>query len=109
MALDADGHLVISHEEYDRKVAGVVSGAGNYQRGIVLGGHKASAAGEAQIALIGRAMCKVDGSFAPIEVGDLLTTFSMPGHAMKATNPDRAFGAVIGKALYPLREGRSLI
>jgi hypothetical protein len=28
---------------------------------------------------------------------------------MKATDPGRAFGAVIGKALGPLQEGRGLI
>jgi hypothetical protein len=28
---------------------------------------------------------------------------------MKASDPARAFGAVIGKALHPLQEGRGLI
>jgi hypothetical protein len=110
MSIDDDGRLSLSSQEYDRKVAGVVSGAGDYQPGIVLaGGHKASVADQVQIALIGRVNCKVDASFAPIAVGDLLTTSLTPGHAMKATDPDRAFGAVIGKALRPLREGQGLI
>jgi hypothetical protein len=42
-------------------------------------------------------------------VGDLLTTSPTPGHAMKATDPLRAFGAVLGKALLPLRSGQGLI
>jgi hypothetical protein len=46
---------------------------------------------------------------APIEVGDLLTTSPTPGHAMKATDPVRAFGAVIGKALRALGDGQGLI
>ena len=46
---------------------------------------------------------------APIEVGDLLTTSATPGHAMKATDPLKAFGAVIGKALRPLDSGQGLI
>ena len=46
--------------------------------------------------LVGKVFCKVDGA---IDVGDLLTTSQTPGHAMKATDPQRAFGAVIGKAL----------
>ena len=40
---------------------------------------------------------------------DLLTTSASPGHAMKASEPLRAFGAVIGKALRPLAEGQGLI
>jgi len=44
-----------------------------------------------------------------IEVGDLLTTSPTPGYAMKATDPLKAFGAIIGKALCPLKEGQGLI
>jgi hypothetical protein len=61
------------------------------------------------VALTGKAFCKVDAKYAPIEVGDLLTTSPTPGHAMKASDPLKAFGAVIGKALCPLKEGTSLI
>jgi hypothetical protein len=39
----------------------------------------------------------------------MLTTSSTPGHAMKAADPFKAFGSVIGKALMPLDEGRGLI
>jgi hypothetical protein len=53
--------------------------------------------------------CKVDADYGQIEVGDLLTTSATPGHAMKATDPSQAFGAVIGKALRPLKEGQALI
>jgi hypothetical protein len=42
-------------------------------------------------------------------MGDLLTTSPTPGHAMKADDPLKAFGAVIGKALRPLDEGEGLI
>jgi hypothetical protein len=38
-----------------------------------------------------------------------LTTSDTPGHAMKATDPNRAFGAVVGKALRPLDKGSGLI
>jgi hypothetical protein len=51
----------------------------------------------------------VDASYGPIEVGDLLTTSETPGHAMKAADASRAFGAVIGKALSALPEGRALV
>jgi hypothetical protein len=51
----------------------------------------------------------VDASDTPIDIGDLLTTSATPGHAMKASDPQRALGAVIGKALRPLTSGRKLI
>jgi len=44
-----------------------------------------------------------------VEVGDLLTTSATPGHAMKATDNARAFGAVLGKALAPLPSGKGLV
>ena len=58
---------------------------------------------------MGKVFCKVDAQFGAIEVGDLLTTSPTPGHAMKTNDPFKAFGAVIGKALRPLKEGQGLI
>ena len=51
------------------------------------------------MALVGKVYCKVDAQDTPIEVGDMLTTSATKGHAMKAEDPMKAFGAVIGKAL----------
>jgi hypothetical protein len=59
--------------------------------------------------LLGKAYCKVDASYAPSDVGDLLTSSDTPGHAMKATDPLKAIGAILGKSLLPLKEGRGLI
>jgi hypothetical protein len=89
-------------------VAGVISGAGDYKPGIVLD-KQGSQLNRKPIALLGKVYCKVDASYAPIEVGDLLTTAPTPGHAMKAADPLKAFGAVIGKALRPLKAGCGLI
>ena len=61
------------------------------------------------ISLMGKVHCKVDARSAPIEVGDLLTTSSTKGHAMKAADPMKAFGSVIGKALRPFKAGTGLI
>jgi hypothetical protein len=61
------------------------------------------------IALVGKTFCKVDASYGPVGIGDLMTTSATEGHAMKALDPSRAFGAVIGKAMAPLAEGRGLI
>lgn len=108
MAIDDQGGLRPSGQSYDKRVAGVVSGAGNYRPAIVLGGDK-QAGNRVVVALVGKAYCKVDAGLAPIEVGDLLTTSDTPGHAMKAKDPAKAFGSVIGKALRPLQAGRGLI
>lgn len=48
---------------------------------------------------------KVNASNGPIHAGDLLTTSSTPGVAMKVTNKIDAFGAVIGKAMGNLESG----
>jgi hypothetical protein len=108
MALGDGEVLCQSRQAYDKCVAGVVSGAGDYKPGIVLDKQQ-SRSDRKPIALLGKVCCKVDARYAPIEVGDLLTTSNTPGHAMKATDPLRAFGAVIGKALRPLHNGRGLI
>lgn len=55
------------------------------------------------------AHCKVDADVAPVETGDLLTTSPTPGHAQKVTDPHRAPGAVVGKAMAPLPAGRGTI
>ncbi len=55
------------------------------------------------------AHCKVDADIAPIEVGDLLTTSPTKGHAQKVTDPSRAVGCIVGKALAPLSSGKGKI
>lgn len=108
VVIDAHGALRQSRQAYDRRVAGVVSGAGDFRPGIVLD-KQSSRANRAPVALVGKVFCKVDAGHGPIEVGDLLTTSATPGHAMKASDPASAFGAVIGKALRPLATGRGLV
>jgi hypothetical protein len=61
------------------------------------------------LALVGKVYCKVDANHSSIEIGDILTTSATIGHAMKATDPFKAFGAVIGKALGTLKDGCDLI
>jgi hypothetical protein len=108
LSLSEDGPLALSTVAYDRKVAGVISGAGGLRPGIVLG-RSASATNPWPIALSGKVFCKVDAECSPIAVGDLLTTSPTPGHAMAARDHERAFGAVIGKALASLPSGRGLL
>ena len=108
MVLDQHGALQPSQHAYDKRVAGVISGAGDYKPGIVLD-KQPSDNPRLPIALLGKVYCKVDAQQAPIAIGDLLTTSPTAGHAMKAEDPCRAFGAVIGKALRPLSAGQGLI
>jgi hypothetical protein len=108
MVIGENSRLRISQAAYDRRVAGVVAGAGTYRPGIVLG-RKNAVTDALPIALVGRTFCKVDADYGAVNIGDLLTTSPSPGHAMKAGDPANAFGAVIGKALGELRSGTGLL
>jgi hypothetical protein len=108
MVIDHDGELQKSQQAYDKRVAGVISGAGDLRPGIILD-KRQSQKNRVPIALLGKVYCKVDSQYSSIEVGDLLTTSPTPGFAMKASEPGKAFGAVIGKALRPMNMGQGLI
>jgi hypothetical protein len=107
MVIGDDAVLHPCTAAYDRRVAGVISGAGQYKPGLIL--DKQPAGGErSPVALLGKVYCKVTAEHGAIAVGDLLTTSRLEGHAMKA-DPVRAPGAVLGKALRPLASGIGLI
>lgn len=108
MVLDDSGGVSICREPYDRRVAGVLSGAGSYRPAVVLD-HDPQTPGRMPVALMGKVYCRVDAGPGAIRIGDLLTTSATPGHAMKAGDPARAFGAIVGKALQPLAQGSGLI
>jgi hypothetical protein len=108
VVIDRDGALRESDRAYDKKVAGVISGAGSCRPGIVLG-KRATHSPSAIVALVGRVYCNVDARASAIDVGDLLVSSDTPGHAMKASDVARSFGAVIGKALEPCKSGRGVI
>lgn len=108
MVIDDEGKLRPSTDAYNKRVAGVISGAGDYKPGLVLD-RQVSSEKRLPLSLMGKSYCKVDAQYAPIEVGDLLTTSPTLGHAMKATDPAKAFGTIIGKALRPLKEGTGMI
>jgi hypothetical protein len=108
MVLGADDALKPCQHAYDKRVVGVVSGAGDYRPGIVLDKHP-DRANRSSVALLGKVFCRVDADYGPVTAGDLLTTSDTPGHAMKAADPFRAFGSVIGKALRSLEVGQGLI
>lgn len=107
VAIDREhaGKLCLSRGAYNRCVAGVVSGANSFSVGAVLG-NRAGDEGAPAVALSGRVYVRCDAGDGAINPGDLLTTSDVPGHAMKASDRDRAHGAVIGKAMEPLGPGQ---
>jgi hypothetical protein len=109
MVIGEDSKLRISDQAYDKRVAGVIAGAGDSRPGIILGRVQGTCPSRVPVALVGRVFCKVDADHGPIEIGDLLTTSANPGYAMKASDSTRAFGAVIGKALASVKSGRGLV
>ena len=109
MVISEAGTLRVSDRPYDTAVVGVMSGAGGYRPALLLAQEERDVMASVPVALLGKVYCKVDATYAAVAVGDLLTTSPTPGHGMKVTDPKRAFGAVIGKALQPLSHGRSLI
>jgi hypothetical protein len=108
MVLGENGTLRPSETGYDRKVAGVISGGGDYRPGLILD-RQHSADRRLPLAMVGKVWCKADAQYGAIAVGDLLTSSPTLGHAMKAVDPTKAFGAVIGKALASLQSGRGLV
>jgi hypothetical protein len=107
MAADAGGSgaLRLSDAPYERRAVGVISGAGGFQHGIVIG-TRADGSRDLPIALAGQTYVRVTAENGAIAAGDLLVSSSTPGAAMRATDMQRAFGAVIGKALQPYRGSR---
>ncbi len=104
LVIDSDnpGKLVLSQSAYDSKVAGIVAGAKGLGSGVRLGVGQF----DYDVALAGRVYCNVDATEAAVQAGDLLTTSGTAGHAMKATDYDRARGAILGKAMQKLQKGQ---
>ncbi|MDX2116260.1 MAG: hypothetical protein SFZ24_11675 [Planctomycetota bacterium] len=112
VSIDRDevGKLVVSSDAYDRRVAGIVSGAGGVNPGLTLSQPGTIADGEHPVASVGRVWCYADADAGgPIEAGDILTTSPTAGHAMRAGDAARAPGATIGKAMSSLEKGKGLV
>mgnify|MGYP001146144294 CR=1 FL=1 len=103
------GDLRLSDRAYDRRVAGIISGAGGVKPGMLMGQRGSEADGQHPVALTGRVYCKVDATQGAIEPGDLLTTSPTPGHAMKVADHGRAAGAILGKAMTGLDSGTGMV
>jgi hypothetical protein len=105
----AGRRLMLSRRAYSTRVAGIYS----TKPGVLATTHSINDsdafAEEVPLAIVGIVPCKVTAENGPIAPGDLLVTSSIPGYAMRGTNRRRMLGAVVGKALEPLREGKGVI
>ena len=102
------GRLKRSRSAYDTRVAGIISGANGVNPGIALHQEGVVEGGQ-NVALSGRVYVQADAAFGAIKPGDLLTTSDTPGHAMKVTEHGKAQGAILGKAMSALREGKGMV
>jgi len=102
------GRLKMSDQPYDTRVAGIVSGAKGINPGVSLSQQGVIEGGQ-NVALSGRVYVLADASDGMIKPGDLLTTSSTPGHAMKVANHAKAQGAILGKAMSSLKEGKGMV
>jgi len=102
------GQLRVSDQPYDRRVAGVISGANGIHPGIQMR-QEGLLEGGRNVALTGRVYVQADAANGAIEPGDLLTTSSTRGYAMKVTDYPRAQGAVLGKAMTALSQGKGAV
>jgi len=104
----AAGKMVAASRPYDRRVAGVVSGAHDYRPGITLRADD-SVKNAVPVTLTGTVYCLASDVNGPIHAGDLLTTSSISGYAMRVTDVGAAHGAIVGKALEDLKGDRGLV
>jgi hypothetical protein len=111
VAIDSEnaGQLRIAGKAYDKTVAGIISGAGEVNPGMIMGQQGTMADGDHPVALTGRVYVKADAGFGAIQPGDLLTTSDKPGYAMKVSDYQQAQGAIIGKAMTALEAGDGLV
>lgn len=98
--------------------SGLVAGVYSTKPSVLAVGHHGvddSLVGEVPVAMLGVVPTKVTAQNGPIRPGDLLTTSKATGRAMKASAvrvhgvPIYPTGAILGKAIEPLRHGNGTI
>jgi hypothetical protein len=103
------GRMRVSNVAYDRTVAGVISGANGLNTGLTMIPTGMETGNSRAVALSGRVYTLADAAYGPIAAGDLMTTSGTPGHAMRVADYTRAQGAIVGKAMSTLLNGRGLV
>lgn len=94
----ASARIAPAAAAYDKRVVGVISGAGGLGPGAVVGSRE-DGTNDLPLAVSGQVFVRVCLEGGPIAPGDLLVASSLPGVAMRAADLSRAAGAVVGKAL----------
>lgn len=102
------GRVKLSDRAYDMRVAGIISGANGINPGISLQQEGVLEGGQ-NVSLSGRVYVQADAANGSIKPGDLLTTSDTPGHAMKVTDHAQAQGAILGKAMSALKDGKGMV
>ncbi len=98
VGVNDQGHLIHTRDAYDARVIGVVG----EHPAVVLG---VGPERKVLVVIGGITRCRVDATGGAIRAGDLLVASGERGNARRADDRDRAFGAVIGKALGAHAEG----
>ncbi len=106
ISLERPGGIEKSGQPYDGRVLGVYSTRPGFL-GADKDGVTEVMAGEVPVAILGIVPVKVSAENGPIQPGDLLTTSSTPGHAMRCVGLELCFGRTLGKALEGLTAGQS--
>jgi hypothetical protein len=105
ISLERPGGVEKCSQPYDSLVVGVYSTRPGF-----LGADKDGAtevgADEVPVAVLGIVPVKVTDENGPIQPGDLLTTSSTPGHAMRCEGLELCSGRTLGKALEGLPAGQ---
>jgi hypothetical protein len=105
ISLDRPGGVEKCSQPFDGMVVGVYS-----TRPGVLGADKDGTtevgADEVPVAVLGIVPVKVTDENGPVQPGDLLTTSSTAGHAMRCEGLELCFGRTLGKALEGLPAGQ---
>lgn len=102
------GKVEKTSRPYDSRVAGIYS-----TRPGMLGADKNGLSrvdtDDVPVAIVGIVPTKVSAINGRIRIGDLLTTSSVPGYAMRCADRVKCIGAVVGKAMEPLATGKGVI
>jgi hypothetical protein len=104
----ARGRVALAQQPYSTLVAGIYSTKPGLL-GTTRKVDESAPRNEVPLAIVGIVPCKVTAENGPIQIGDLLVSSTIPGHAMKGVDRSKMLGAVVGKALEPLPEGKGVI
>jgi hypothetical protein len=106
LVIGLDGKLALSDSAYQPNVVGVYSTQPGFIGGAADG---ADLTGKVPLAVAGVVLVKANAENGAIQPGDLLTTSSTPGYAMRCASIELCYGRAIGKALEGLKSGTGLI